>query len=300
MTESDAHLPQTERISARSAGLDRLSSEQIVALIVEEQRVAVDAVLAQRQTIGRVVDEIARRLQAGGRLHYVGAGTSGRLGFLDASEMPPTFGTPADLICAHIAGGPPALTRAIEGAEDDEPAGAGEMRGHVMPGDAVIGLSASGGAPYVVAAIREARTTGAFTVGVCNSGDAKLGRAADVAIELLTGPEPLAGSTRLKAGTSQKTLLNAISTAIMVRLGKVHDNLMVDVVATNEKLRRRALRLVVQLTALGEERARALLDAAGGSVKVAVVMGRRDLDVKDARELLALHGGILRACLGVE
>jgi N-acetylmuramic acid 6-phosphate etherase len=290
-------LPQTEHVNPRSVGLDRLSTIDLVGLLVDEQRAAVDAVFEQRELIARVVDEIAKRVPAGGRIHYVGAGTSGRLGFLDASEMPPTFGTPSDLFCAHIAGGLDALTRAIEGAEDDGDAGVAEMRGHVASGDAVIGISASGGARYVVRAIETARAIGAFTVGVANSDDAPLLRAAEVSIVLHTGPEPLTGSTRLKAGTSQKLLFNAISTAVMVRLGKVHDNLMVDVVATNMKLRRRALRLVEQLTGLDGVRSQDLLDASSGSVKVAVVMGLRGVDAAQARALLDAHDGVLRAVL---
>ena len=291
------HLPQTERINPRSIGLDRLPTVDLVGLLVDEQRAAVDAVMDQRILIAFVVDEIAKRMRAGGRVHYVGAGTSGRLGFLDASEMPPTFGTSRDLFCGHIAGGLDALTRAIEGAEDDADAGAAEMKGHVVAADAVIGVSASGGAPYVVRAIQTAKAVGAFTVGVANSDDAPLVRAAEVGIVLNTGPEPLTGSTRLKAGTSQKLLFNAISTAVMVRLGKVHDNLMVDVVATNKKLRRRALHLVEQLTGLDGSLSQHLLDASGGSVKVAVVMGLRKLDVDQARALLDANDGVLRAVL---
>ncbi|HEY5258881.1 MAG TPA: N-acetylmuramic acid 6-phosphate etherase [Candidatus Baltobacteraceae bacterium] len=290
-------VPQTEAVNPRSVGLDRLSSTDLVGLLIDEQRLAVDAVYAQREIVGEVVDAVAARMRDGGRLHYVGAGTSGRLGFLDASEMPPTFGTPPDLICAHIAGGLAALTHAVEGAEDDGDAGAAEMRGHVGSGDAVIGVSASGGAPYVVCAIQAAREIGALTVGVSNSDGAPLPRAAQIGIVLRTGPEPLTGSTRLKAGTSQKLLLNAISTAVMVRLGKVHDNLMIDVVATNKKLRRRALGLVEQLTGLDGSRSQDLLDASSGSVKVAVVMGLRGLKAEQARELLDEHGGVLRAVL---
>jgi N-acetylmuramic acid 6-phosphate etherase len=233
-------------------------------------------------------------MRAGGRLHYVGAGTSGRLGFLDASEMPPTFGTDPALVCGHIAGGLDALTRAVEGAEDDREAGKREMRSHVQSGDAVIGLSASGGAPYVLGAIEGSRDLGAWTIGVANSANTPLLRVADLGILLETGPEPLTGSTRMKAGTSQKILLNTVSTAIMVRLGKVHDNLMVDVLATNKKLRNRALRLVMRLTQEDEERARSLLDAASGSVKVAVVMSRRNVDAAQARRVLETNEGSLR------
>ncbi len=228
-------LPQTELANAQTRGLDTLSTGQLVRVLAQEQRAAFDAVLAVSDSIAEAVEEIAARMRAGGRLHYVGAGSSGRLGFLDASEMPPTFGTDPGLVCAHIAGGTAALTRAIEGAEDDCAAGEREMTDHVRRSDAVVGLSASGGAPYVLGAIRTARTAGAWTLGVANSRGSALVAAADLGIVLETGAEPLTGSTRLKAGTSQKLLLNTISTATMVRLGKVHGNLMVDVVATNAK-----------------------------------------------------------------
>ncbi len=292
-----SELPQTEGRNPRSEGLDLLATPALVELLADEQRAAVDAVVAERDTIAKVVDEASKRLLAGGRLHYVGAGTSGRLGYLDASEMPPTFGTPRDLICAHIAGGIEALTRAIEGAEDDGDAGAAEMRDHVHPGDAVIGISASGGAPYVARALETARAIGAYTVGVANSEHTAVHRAAETAIVLRSGPEPLTGSTRLKAGTSQKLLLNTISTAIMVRLGKTYGNLMIDVVATNEKLRGRAQRLVSHLTGLDASAARELLKASGGSVKVASLMGMRGLDLDAARALLAERGGSLRESL---
>ncbi len=291
---SDEALPQTELVNPRTVGLDTLSTRDLVGTLAGEQRAAVEAVVAVSEALAGVVDEVVRRLRNGGRLHYVGAGSSGRLGFVDASEMPPTFGTPAGLVCAHIAGGEQALTRAIEGAEDDGAAGAAEVRGHVLAADAVIGISASGGAPFVVGAIAAAREIGAFTVGIANTEGSPLGRTAEVAIVLNTGAEPLTGSTRLKSGTSQKVLLNTLSTAAMVRLGKVYDNLMVDVVASNAKLRRRALNLVQRLTGLDEERARSLLEAAGGRVKVAVVMARRDVDADRARMLLDEQQGRLR------
>jgi N-acetylmuramic acid 6-phosphate etherase len=216
---------------------------------------------------------------------------------LDASEMPPTFGTDPQLVCAHIAGGPGALTRAVEGAEDDGEAGEREMRDHVRAGDAVVGISASGGAAYVVGALRAAQDLGAWTLGVANSPGAPLVEQADLGIVLQTGPEPLTGSTRLKAGTSQKILLNTLSTAVMVRLGKVHDNLMVDVVATNKKLRNRALRLVIRLAGVTEQEALELLQAAGGSVKLAIVMARKHVNAEQARALLQQHNDSLRATL---
>jgi N-acetylmuramic acid 6-phosphate etherase len=210
--------------------------------------------------------------------------------------MPPTFGTNPTLVSAHLAGGRDALLRAVEGAEDDGDAGAAAMDG-LGADDAVIGLSASGGARFVIAAIERARARGAYTVAIVNSGRSALATAAQTSIVLETGAEALTGSTRLKAGTAQKIALNAISTAVMVRLGKVHGNLMVDVVATNHKLRGRAVRLVRTLTGAGEEEARALLDAAGGRVKVAAVMHRRAVDAGRASELLAGARGSLRPLL---
>lgn len=292
-----AGIPQTEAVNPKTVGLDELSSLDLVRVLAQEQQSAIDAVVGQAQRLSVAVDQIATRLMQGGTLHYIGAGTSGRIGFLDASEMPPTFGTDAQLVRGHIAGGIVALTRAVEGAEDDGAAGASEVRDNVRAGDAVVGISASGGAAYVVRAVEAAREIGAWTLGVSNSDDSPLLRAADVAIWLATGPEPLTGSTRLKAGTSQKILLNTLSTAVMVRLGKVYDNLMVDVVATNAKLRRRAVRLVMGLTSASEERARALLEESDGSVKVAAVMGCKKLDAARARELLNRHKGYLRKAL---
>ncbi|HEY8314522.1 MAG TPA: N-acetylmuramic acid 6-phosphate etherase [Candidatus Baltobacteraceae bacterium] len=297
MPDTHDGLPQTEASNPRTERLDELDTADLVHVLADEQRAAVDAVVAQSVAIAAAVDEIARRLRAGGRLHYVGAGTSGRLGFLDASEMPPTFGTDPALVCGHIAGGPGALTRAVEGAEDDGEAGAREMRGHVRAGDAVVGISASGGAPFVIAALTSAREIGAWTLGVANSADAPLVRTADMGIVLATGAEPLTGSTRLKAGTSQKVLLNTLSTATMVRLGKVYDNLMVDVVATNKKLHDRARRLVQRIAHVDAPHAQALLDSADGRVKVAVVMARHGVDAARARALLDAHGGDLRASL---
>jgi N-acetylmuramic acid 6-phosphate etherase len=279
-------LPPTEGRQAESSGLDLLETQELVDLLVRDQAQAAAAVRTQTSTLARAVEGIVTRLRAGGRLHYIGSGTSGRLAVLDASEMPPTFGTPPDLVCAHIAGGDSALRTAIEGAEDDARAGEAAMSGHVAAGDAVVGISASGGARYVVAALEHARAIGALTVAITSSDASALVAAAELAIVLPTGAEALSGSTRLKAGTAQKITLNTLSTAIMVRLGKVHDNLMIDVVATNEKLRGRAERLVRDLTGAGDACVRAALDAAEGSVKVAVVMIARGMDAAQARTLL--------------
>jgi len=289
--------PETERISERTADLDRLATADLVGLLIGEQRLAVQAAIDATDVIARAVDEIALRLRSGGRLHYAGAGTSGRLGFLDAAEMRPTFGTDRSLVCAHIAGGEAAVIEAIEGAEDDAAAADAAFRDHLRAQDAVIGISASGRAPYVVQALEIARELGAYTVAIVNAADSTLARVAELSIILRTGPEPLAGSTRLKAGTSQKIVLNAISTAVMTRLGRVYQNLMVDVVATNKKRRARAMRLVMRLAPASEKEAGELLAASQGSVKVAVVMARLRLDEMPAREVLERHGGSLGAAL---
>jgi N-acetylmuramic acid 6-phosphate etherase len=292
-----AELPPTERASTRTAGLDRLDTAELVELLIAEQQDAAEAVLARKDEIARAVEDIAGRIKTGGVLHYVGAGTSGRLATLDAAEMPPTFGTPPELVRAHIAGGSAALQRSVEGAEDDAAAGAAAMSAAVKPSDAVVGISASGGAAFVVAALERARTLGARTFALTSVANSPLVRAADAAIVLETGSEALTGSTRLKAGTAQKIALNAISTAVMVRLGKVYGNRMIDLVASNAKLRGRALRLIRELARVDEARARELLERAGGSVKVAVVMERRRLDAPQAEKLLEEHGGELRRLL---
>ncbi|PZR59444.1 MAG: N-acetylmuramic acid 6-phosphate etherase [Candidatus Meridianibacter frigidus] len=287
----------TELSNPRTRGLDTMDLKTLIDALAADQARAVEAVRERKEDIALAVENIAARLREGGHLHYVGAGTSGRLAFLDASECPPTFGTPPDLVCAHLAGGPAALSRAVEGAEDNGDAGAHDMLDHVGAGDAVIGLSASGGPAYVLGALVTARAAGAYTVAVSNAPHSKLASVADQDIFLDTGPEALTGSTRLKAGTAQKILLNIVSTAVMVRLGKVYDNLMVDVVATNKKLRNRALRLVMQLAEVDERRAAQLLQAANGRVKVAVVMAHRNLDAGAARQLLESAGNSLRASL---
>lgn len=291
-----APLPPTEATNFRSAGLDCLSTPALVDVLVSEQRYAIDAVLDQKAAIARVVDEIAARLTRGGRLHYVGAGTSGRVAMLDAAEMPPTFGTPPELVRAHVAGGAPALTSSIEGAEDDAAAGEEAMR-IVGTEDAVVGLSASGSAAFVIAAVARARALGAYTVGLTSVAESPLARAVTEAIVVNTGAEALAGSTRMKAGTAQKVALNAISTAVMVRLGKVYDNFMVDLIASNAKLRGRALRLVREIAGVDEMRARQLLELAKGRVKLAIVMERRGLDAAQAEALLHEHGGSMRSAL---
>jgi N-acetylmuramic acid 6-phosphate etherase len=286
--------PATEALDPRTAAIDRLDDAGLARTLVETHRDAVDAALAAAGEIGRAIALVADVLAAGGRVVAVGAGTSGRLAVLDAAELPPTFGVAFGTIDARIAGGDAALRSAIEGAEDDGAAGARAVD-DVGSGDAVIGLSASGGAPFVVAALREARARGAHTIAIVNAPGGALAAGASVAIVAPTGAEPIQGSTRMRAGTAQKIVLNAISTGAMVRLGKTYGNRMVDLVATNAKLRRRAERLVRDLAGVPD--ARAALDAAGGSVKVAVVMARRGVDRDHAERLLAGARGRLAAVI---
>jgi N-acetylmuramic acid 6-phosphate etherase len=288
-------IPPTEARNTRGEGLDLLSAPALVELLIVEQRNAVEAVLGATDAIARAVERIVECLARGGTLHYVGAGSSGRIAVLDAAEMPPTFGTSPELVRAHVAGGTAAFERAVEGAEEDAAAGDAAMRANVHAGDAVVGISASGGAAFVLCAIERAREIGASTVALTSVADSPLARCAEIPIVTPTGSEVLTGSTRLKAGTAQKIALNAISTAVMVRLGKVYDNLMVDVVASNRKLRARALRLVQEIAGVEEARARELLDRAGGRVKLAVVMERNGIEAAEAQALLDRHRGALRA-----
>lgn len=294
----DEHtLPLTESINPSSTDLDLLGTFDLLHRINDEDRRAAWAVEREIDVIALAVDEIAARLRAGGKLHYFGAGTSGRTAALDAAEIAPTFSAP-DVVIAHIAGGSDAMMRSAEAAEDDEAAGRGDVSAARISGaDAVIGLSASGNAAYVIGAMRAARAAGALTIGMTNSPDTQLAQIVQIPIVLRTGPEVVAGSTRMKAGTAQKMALTMMSTAVMVKLGKVYGNLMVDVQASNKKLRDRAERLTSQLSGASVEAARRALDACGYRVKVAILMLRRNCDAQQAQALLAQHEGNLRALL---
>ena len=278
--------------------LDRLGTLDLLHRINDEDRRVAWAVEREIPSIAAAVDAIADRLAAGGRLHYFGAGTSGRLGVLDASEIPATFSTPTDLVVGHIAGGPRALTSSIESAEDDERAGADEVDASgIGAGDAVLGLSAGGAAPYVLGALRAAHERGALTIAVVNTARSPLAALAQIAIAPLAGPEVLTGSTRLKAGTAQKLVLNMVSTAVMVKLGKVYGNSMIDLQATNAKLRARAERIVVQLSGASEAVARAALAANGWRIKPAVVELVYGCTPDETAQRLQDAGGSLRAAL---
>ena len=285
-------LPITEQANPRSARLDRLPTADILTLMNDEDAHVAAAVRATIPQIARVVDALVERLAAGGRLLLFGAGTSGRLEALDAAEWPPTFGTPPDLAQAYIAGGPAALTRAIEGAEDNRDLGRADVRAAgTSARDLVLGISANGGAPYVLGALEEAHTRGALTASLACRPGSPIEQLADIAIVPVVGPEVLTGSSRLKAGTAQKRVLNMISTATMVRLGKVYRNLMIDVQPTNVKLRDRAVRIVRDAAGVSLDAAAHAL-AASGNVRVAIVMLRLGLDraaaearLRDAHEL---------------
>lgn len=289
----------TERFNPRTAEIDRASAREIVALLNSEDRTVADAVAAEAEAIAAVVDEVARRLAAGGRLLYVGAGTSGRLGVLDAAECPPTFGTDPGTVVGILAGGADALVRAIEGAEDDASAGSAAIeRAGVGRGDFVLGIAASGTTPFVRAALEAALDAGAGTgLLSCTEPPAGIAARVDHRITPRTGPEAIAGSTRLKAGTATKLVLNTITTGAMIRIGKVYGNLMVDLRATSAKLVDRSLRIVEALTGLGRAEAMTLLAEADGRVKTALAMYGMDVGREEAERRLAECDGVLAACL---
>jgi N-acetylmuramic acid 6-phosphate etherase len=260
----------TERRNPRAASLGRMSTAEILSLMNAEDATVAASVAGALPAIERAVEAIAAAFARGGRLRYVGAGTSGRLGVLDASEAPPTFGVDADLVHGVIAGGDGALRRSIEGAEDDPGAGERDIAAVTRPGDVVVGISASGTARYVVAALTRARALGAATACVTCVDGSPLARGADMPIVVDVGPEILAGSSRLKAGTATKLVLNMLSTAAMIRSGRTKGDLMVDLRPTNEKLRARAIRMVRDELGVSEAEARAKLDAAAWSVRRAI------------------------------
>jgi N-acetylmuramic acid 6-phosphate etherase len=290
--------PPTEAINERTRELDLRPTLDQARLMNEEDRRVPAAVEAALPQIAEAVTRTVHALRHGGRLVYVGAGTSGRIAALDAAECPPTFGTDPDQVQAVLAGGPAALYEAAEGAEDDEPAGAQEMdvRG-IGSDDVVVGLAASGATPFVLAAVRRARARGAFTIAVTCVAGSPLAAACDLSIVAVVGPEVIAGSTRLKAGTAQKLILNTLSTLVMVQLGKVYGNLMVGLRATNDKLRRRAVRIVAAAAGVPEDDAAEMLARAGGRAPVAIVMILARTTPQEAAERLARAGGSVRRAL---
>jgi N-acetylmuramic acid 6-phosphate etherase len=288
----------TEQRNPASAHIDTLPTADILAVINQEDQNVAHAVAVEIPQISEAVDRIVDRLRAGGRLFYMGAGTSGRLGVLDAAECPPTFHVDPDLVQGIIAGGESALVRATEASEDDPEQGRRDLlaRGFTSQ-DALIGIAASGRTPYVLGAVEEAGRLGALTIGISCTPDSPLGRAVSIAITPLAGPEVIAGSTRMKAGTATKLVLNMISTAVMIRLGYVYGNLMVNVQPRNAKLEDRARRIIAASAAITYERAGELLVEAGSDVRVAILMARLSLDRGLAEARLAAAGGRLSEAL---
>lgn len=288
----------SERRNPRSTDIDLMSSAEIVACMNAEDRGVPEAVAVEAAAIASAVDRIVAAFEAGGRLVYIGAGTSGRLGVLDASECPPTFSVPPGMVVGLIAGGDHALRSSIEAAEDDEGAGAADLDAIGLTSrDVVVGIAVSGRTPYVVGALRRARAVGAGTVALSCNPQSPIAGLAEIAISPVVGPEVVTGSTRLKSGTAQKMVLNMLSTASMVRTGKTWGNLMVDVTISNRKLADRAAGILCQATGCGAEEARTLLDESGGSVKLAILMQITGKDADAAGADLAAAGGFLRAAI---
>ena len=290
--------PVTEEINPRTKDIDRRSTIEIVRLINKEDATVAEAVTKVLDRIAAGVDLILSRLKSGGRLIYIGTGTSGRLGVLDASECPPTFGVSPDLVRGVIAGGFDALHRAVEAAEDDPQAAARDLQAiSVSQNDAVVGISASGNTPYTLGAIDSARTIGSATIAVTCNPNSKMAAAADVSIAPVVGPEAIAGSSRMKAGTAQKMILNMLSTGTMIKLGLVYSNLMSNLRATNEKLRRRACAILAEEAAISAEEATRYFESAGEDLRIALLMARVGVSRLESEQLLEAHGNSVRRAL---
>jgi N-acetylmuramic acid 6-phosphate etherase len=297
MVDMLEHLT-TEASNPASERLDSLSPQEIVSLINSEDAKIAEAVGQQADAIAKAIEVIANRLQHGGRLVYIGAGTSGRLGVLDAAECPPTFNSDPAQVIGIIAGGPGALLRAVEGAEDSPDLATQDLKNiDLCSHDVLVGIATSGRTPYVLGALDYARSQGAYTIGLCCNRDAAINARAELSIAPIVGPEILSGSTRMKAGTATKMVLNMLSTGAMVRLGKIYGNLMVDLQATNTKLAERSKRIVCKITNVAPERAEDLLQQCNGELKTAIVSYRLDLAPEQARMRLSNARGHLRKAL---
>lgn len=298
MPESALEYLLTEQVNSASEGIDALPTGRILQIINAEDQLVAAAVAREIPAISRAVDAIVSAIQGGGRLFYVGAGTSGRLGVLDASECPPTFSAAPDLVQGIMAGGEAALARATETTEDDPAIGARDLREHgFTPRDVLVGIAASGRTPYVLGAIAEARRIGALTAGISCTPGSELAAAVHLPITPLTGPEILAGSTRMKAGTATKLVLNMLTTAAFIRLGYVYGNLLVNLQPKNAKLRDRAQRIIARAAGISYAAAAELLPAAGDSVPTAIVMARTGADRNSAERRLAAAGGRISQAL---
>jgi N-acetylmuramic acid 6-phosphate etherase len=288
----------TEQVNPASEAIDALPAERILEIINAEDRKVADSVTPEIPAIARAVDAIVEAMRGGGRLFYIGAGTSGRLGVLDASECPPTFSADPETVQGIMAGGETALAHPTEATEDDPAIGARDLRERGFTArDVLVGIAASGRTPYVLGAVAEAQRLGAITAGISCTPDSELARAVHIAITPLSGPEILAGSTRMKAGTATKLVLNMISTAVFIRLGYVYGNLMVNMQPKNTKLRDRAQRIIVRASGVSYEAAGLLLTAAGDSVRTAIVMGKMGVDRETAERRLAAAGGHVRQAI---
>ncbi len=294
---AEGQLPITEKYNPKTEHIDEMPTIGMVQTINDEDRKVADAVGTQLPVIAAAVDAISERISRGGRLIYLGAGTSGRLGVLDASEMPPTYGVSPDLVIGRIAGGMGALISAVEGAEDDPDGGRKHVEElQVSENDCVVGLSASGNAPYVAGGLEEARSRGALTIAVACNRKGKIASIADIAILPEPGPEVISGSTRMKSGTAQKLVLNMLSTGVMIKQGKTYGNLMIDLEATNQKLTARKRRLTASACGITEEEAQALLDRCGGNIKCAIVVHYKKTSPEEANKILrSVHGYVRQA-----
>jgi N-acetylmuramic acid 6-phosphate etherase len=289
---------ETERVNPATTEIDRMSALEMAQVMNAEDAKVAAAIHQELPQIARAIEEIATRLSRGGRLIYAGAGTSGRLGVLDAAECPPTFNVSPQLVVALLAGGPIAQAQAQEDQEDSVAAGEADVASlSLSPDDVVVGIAASGRTPYALGAVAYAHTRGALTIGVACNKKTPLEEAVQIMIAPVVGPEVLTGSTRLKAGSAQKMVLNMLSTGSMILLGKTYGNLMVDVQATNYKLHLRAVKIIQIATGLERERAEELLQSSAGEVKTAILVAKTQLTPEEARAQLAAHKGILRATL---
>ncbi|AYU54422.1 N-acetylmuramic acid 6-phosphate etherase [Staphylococcus debuckii] len=285
----------TEQRNEKTMHLDELSTEEFVSVMNEEDRRVPQAIEKEKQVIAQVIDKVIEAFKKGGRLFYIGAGTSGRLGVLDAAECVPTFGVSRDEVIGLIAGGSKAMTEAIEGAEDNSQIAEVDLKEHVLTADdVVVGLAASGRTPYVIGGLNYAQSIGATTAAIACVKGSQIGKLADYAIEVEVGPEILTGSTRLKSGTAQKLILNMISTGAMVGIGKVYENLMVDVKPTNNKLRQRALNMIAEIVEVSEAESEQLFRHARGNVKAAIVMGLHNISFSEATQRLEKADGFIR------
>lgn len=288
----------TEQVNPGTVGIDNMDTHELLRVINDEDKKVADAVARELPQIAAAVDKIVAAFHQGGRLIYIGAGTSGRLGVLDAAECPPTFGVEPGMVIGLLAGGERALIQAVEGAEDQTGEVVAQLQANqVQAADVVVGLAASGRTPYVIAGLEYARKIGAFTVAISCTPESAVGRIAELAITPLVGPEVVTGSTRMKAGTAQKIVLNMLSTAAMIRIGKVYGNLMVDVQPTNEKLVERAKRIVAAATGVSKESAGEVLAQAGLNPKTAIMMIKCGCSAEQAGKYLAAAGGFISRAL---